>query len=100
MTASWLLIGLVSAIAFLAFIQLKPAQKPQILAIGLLIAALSYVGFAIVGNASPGWIAIELAGVGMYSLLAVMGLHYCCPMQIQDGLPMPRAIKATILWRH
>ena len=76
MTASWLLIGLVSAIAFLAFIQLKPAQKPQILAIGLLIAALSYVGFAIVGNASAGWIASELAGVGMYSLLAVMGLHY------------------------
>lgn len=76
MIVSWLFIGVVSAIAFLAFIQLKPAQEPQILAMGLILAALIYVGFAIVGNARLGWIAIELVGVGLYGLLAVIGLYF------------------------
>lgn len=76
MIVFWMLIGVISAIAFLAFIQLKPAQESQVLAIGLIVAALIYVGFASVGNSRPEWIAIELAGVGLYGLLAVVGLYY------------------------
>ena len=68
--------GLLSAIAFLAYIRLKPERELQTLAIGLIIAALIYVDFAIVGKSSQAWIAIKLAGIGIYSVPTVMGLRY------------------------
>ncbi len=72
----WLLLGLVGAIAFLAVARVKPEKELQTLAIGLVITAFIYVGFAIIGDASSSWIATEIVGVGIYGLLAGLGLRY------------------------
>ncbi|NMG10261.1 DUF6010 family protein [Brasilonema sp. UFV-L1] len=72
----WILFGLVGAIAFLALAQIQPNQESRTLAVGLVVAALIYIGFAMGGGASQLWIAIEVAGVGVYGLLAVLGLRY------------------------
>jgi hypothetical protein len=42
-------------------------------ALGLVVAALIYVGFAVVGKASAFWILLELGGVFFYSGLAWLG---------------------------
>lgn len=72
-----LLLGLVGALVFLAIsATVAPQVESKILAVGLVIAALVYVGFAIVGNASMTWVIIEAAGVGIYSTIAILGLRY------------------------
>ncbi|MBD2693988.1 DUF6010 family protein [Anabaena catenula] len=72
----WILFGLVGAISFITLTRIQPKQESQILAIGLVVAALIYIGFAIGGGANQLWIVIEVAGVGVYGLLAVLGLRY------------------------
>jgi hypothetical protein len=42
-------------------------------ALGLVVAALIYVGFAVVGKASAFWILLELGGVFFYGGLAWLG---------------------------
>ncbi|MCB9745745.1 MAG: hypothetical protein H6741_12855 [Alphaproteobacteria bacterium] len=42
-------------------------------ALYLVLAALIYVGFALLGGASVGWIAVELGGVLLYGALAALG---------------------------
>lgn len=75
MTAFWMLLGMGGAIAFLVIARNKP-QEAQVLAVGLVVAALIYVGFALTGRANQAWIEIELIGVVAYSLLAGFGLRY------------------------
>lgn len=72
----WLLLGLVGAIGFLAVARVKSEKELQTLAIGLVVTAFIYVGFAVIGDANPSWIATEIVGVGIYGLLAVLGLRY------------------------
>lgn len=72
----WLLIGLASAAVFLVVTRLAPEREMKTLKLGLVVATIIYVGFAVVGSASPSWIAMEIAGIGIYSLLAVLGLCY------------------------
>jgi len=74
--AFWILLGVSCATVFLALAKVKPEQESQILAVGLVVAALIYVGFAVVAEANPSWVATEIAGVGAYGLLAVLGLRY------------------------
>lgn len=75
-TMSWLLLGILDAIAFLAIIQIKPEQTLNFLAVGLIIAAFIYVGFAFIFGATPTWVLIEIAGIGVYSSFASLGLWY------------------------
>lgn len=76
MTMIWLLLGALGALGLLATVRVKPERELQILATGLVVAALIYIGFALIGNASLSWITTEVSGVGIYGLLAVLGLHY------------------------
>jgi hypothetical protein len=47
----------------------------HLLAVGLVIAALIYAGFAIEARAGVTWLAIELAGVAIYGTLALRGFR-------------------------
>lgn len=71
-----LLLGLVGAVVFLTICRAISETESQALAVGLVIAALIYLGFAVLGEASASWIVVEGVGVGIYSLLAVLGLRY------------------------
>lgn len=66
----WILFGLIGAISFLVLARIQPNQESQTLALGLVVAALIYIGFAIKGGASQLWIAIEVAGVGVYGTVS------------------------------
>lgn len=72
----WLLLGALGAAGFVTAARVKPQKESQILAIGLVVAASIYIGFAWIGNASLLWIATEISGVGIYGLFAVLGLSY------------------------
>lgn len=72
----WILFGLVGVILLLALVRIQPSQESPILAVGLVVAALIYVCFAIGGGATKFWIALEVFGVGSFGLLAVLGLRY------------------------
>jgi hypothetical protein len=70
-----LVIGAVSAFAFVIIARRSGTNgEKEIYAAGLFIAALIYVGFATIGGASFGWSVIELAGLVVFTLLAVLGL--------------------------
>jgi hypothetical protein len=71
-----LLLGLVGAAVFLTISRVVSQTESQTLAVGLVIAALIYVGFAVVGNASVTWVVVEAFGVGIYSIIAILGLRY------------------------
>jgi hypothetical protein len=76
MMVFWILFGVVAAILFLALARIKQNQELRILAVGLVVAALIYIYFAIGSSASKLWIEIEIVGVVFYGLLAVLGLRY------------------------
>jgi hypothetical protein len=68
-------VGLIlgAALIFIAR-NLGPKREPTVFAIGLLLAALIYAGFGIVGGAPLPWMALELAGVPVFGLIAWLGL--------------------------
>lgn len=72
----WMLLGLVGAISFVALARIHPKLDSPILAIGLIVAAFIYIAFAIGGGASQLWIITEVAGLGIYSLFALLGLRF------------------------
>jgi hypothetical protein len=72
----WLLLGLLGALSLIAVARIKPDYEIQFLGVGLAIAPLIYVGFALVGSANSSWIVTELLGVGLYSVFVVLGLRY------------------------
>lgn len=70
-----LVIGAVSAFVFIGIARRSGWEwEKRIYAAGLFIAALIYVGFAIIGGASLNWSVIELVGLIVFTLLAVLGL--------------------------
>lgn len=72
----FVLLGLLGAIIFLIICRVvTPETQTRTLSVGLIVAAFIYVGFAILGQASAAWIAVEVAGVAIYSLFAVLGWH-------------------------
>jgi hypothetical protein len=71
---TWLLVGVLGALGLIATIRVKPENESQILAIGLVVAALIYIGFALIGDAGLSWIATEVSGVAIYGFFAVLGL--------------------------
>ena len=71
---SWFVLGLVAAAGFIVFARRFgiPGER-RLLAIGLVVAALVYVGFAVAWGGGA-WIAAEAGGVVIFSGLAVLGL--------------------------
>ncbi|WP_206602933.1 DUF6010 family protein [Leptolyngbya ohadii] len=71
-----LALGLLGAAVYITICRIKSEIESQILAVGLVIAALLYLGFAVFGTANSAWIFVEAAGIGIYSLFAMWGLYY------------------------
>ena len=70
----WLVLGIVLGAGFLVFARRQGVQgERRLLAVGLVVAALIYVGFA-VAWADAVWMMIELGGVLVFTGLAVLGL--------------------------
>jgi hypothetical protein len=69
-----LLIGVIACAVFIVVARtLKPERELRLYAVGLVIAALIYVGFTAQG-ATPAWLVLELAGLLVFTLLAWLGL--------------------------
>ena len=69
-----LLIGVIACGVFIVVARtLKPERELRLYSIGLVIAALIYVGFTAQGVA-PAWLVLELAGLLVFTLLAWLGL--------------------------
>jgi hypothetical protein len=52
-----------------------PERERRVYAVGLVVAALVYVGFGAVGGAGAGWLALEILGVPLYGAAAWAGLR-------------------------
>ena len=73
--AAWLLAGLLLGAGFVRYAQARRRGAHRVLAAGLVIAAIVYVGFAMrAPNVLP-WLAVELAGIGIFAALGMMGLR-------------------------
>ena len=70
-----LLIGIISCGVFIvAARRVSPQREMRLYALALVIAALIYVGFTARGAVPPGWLALELAGLAVFTLCAWLGL--------------------------
>lgn len=74
-TIIWLVLGVVLGGAFLAFARRTPRAERRILATGLVVASLVYVGFALVQTTIL-WLLIELLGAAIYGVIAWLGLRH------------------------
>ena len=76
-TLAQLFIGILSCLVFVSTARRAGSKREaMIYAVGLVVAASIYVGFAVAGGASPPWVAIEAAGLLIFSSLALIGLRY------------------------
>lgn len=67
-----ILLGLVTGIAFLLAVRALPPRRAQTLSsIGLIGAAVIYVGFALWYGAPASWLRWELGGLALYTALAL-----------------------------
>jgi hypothetical protein len=67
--------GLLLGLALIGYARGKPWRRElRILAIGLVVAALIYVAFAIGGAASTRWLGLESAGVLLFGAVAWLGV--------------------------
>ena len=72
----WLLLGLLGGTAILAYSSTQtPEAEKRFLALGLVVAAVIYVGFSLLWGDSS-WLGIELAGVFFYGLFALLALRH------------------------
>jgi hypothetical protein len=71
----WLLLGLVAGSLFVRYVHVHPARRKFILGLGLVVAALIYVVFALWSNALSLWLLIELAGVALYGTAGLLGMR-------------------------
>jgi hypothetical protein len=51
------------------------AGETQLLALGLVVAALIYIVLALAGGADRRWLALETAGLAIFGILAWLGLR-------------------------
>lgn len=73
-TLLWLFLGLVLGLLFINVTRrLGEVAERRVLAFSLIAAALIYAIFAAASEA-PGWIAVELIGILIFSALAELGL--------------------------
>ena len=70
-----LILGAVLALLFILFARTRgPQREPLIYSIGLIVAAFLYVAFSFTG-ATTEWFIIELIGLVVFTLIAVLGLR-------------------------
>jgi hypothetical protein len=70
------IVGAVLAIGFVALARrFPPARERRIYAVGLVFAALVYVGFGLTGEASAQWLGFEVLGVVLYGAAAWLGVR-------------------------
>ena len=69
-----ILVGAVLGGLFATFARARKAGEARVLALGLIVAALIYVGLA-PGGKGREWLLIELAGVGLFGALSWLGLR-------------------------
>lgn len=74
-TAILLLLGLVLGVLFIVLARLRPRVERLILAVGLVVATLFYLGSAATGRAPASWLGIELLGVAAFGLVAWLGMR-------------------------
>lgn len=74
MSALAVLLGALVAAPFVVFARTQPAED-RVYAIGLAVAALAYVGFALAGGAAAGALLIELLGVAAFGAVAWLGVR-------------------------
>jgi hypothetical protein len=74
-TAIEMVIGVFLAVGFIWIVRQSRSytREKQSIAIGLVVAALIYVGFGVFSGSSR-WMLIEVAGVAIYAVFAWMGL--------------------------
>jgi hypothetical protein len=65
-------LGALLSLPFVAY-AIKARNWRAPIALGLVVAALIYLGFAVAGKASAFWILLELGGVAFYGGLAWLG---------------------------
>ena len=71
-----LILGAVLALALVGLARrCPPGRERRVYAVGLVIAALVYVGFGAVGGAVGRWLALESLGVLLYGAAAWGGLR-------------------------
>ena len=71
-----LFIGAVLAIVFVVVVRTRrPDEARRIYALGLVVAALIYVGFAAADDASNRWLVIECIGLLVYGTAAWIGVR-------------------------
>lgn len=61
-----------------------PTGEVRVLAVGLAVAALIYVGFAAAGAAQGRWVLVESAGLAAFAVLAWLGVRRS-PMWVVAG---------------
>jgi len=65
-------LGVATAVVGILLFQLRPAVEKRLYGIGLIIAALIYVGFALHGDGAK-WIGIELLGLMVFGAMTIAG---------------------------
>lgn len=75
MNASPILIGAVLGAALVALAEWRGRERAAVVyGVGLVVAAIIYVGFALVGGASD-WIETEIGGALVFSAVVVLGVR-------------------------
>lgn len=70
-----LMLGVLLAVLYILFARTSgPRRELVIYSIGLILAALIYVAFSFTG-AGTWWLIIEIIGMAVFTLLAVLGLR-------------------------
>lgn len=72
----WMFFGISMVALSVWLIHLLKWDVPKSAAVGLLIAALIYVGFAVMQGMDGFWFGIEMGGVLIYGTLAYMGWRF------------------------
>ena len=76
LTISWLALGFLLGAGYLALVRrYEPQTERQLIALGLVVAALIYVTFAIAWGDDV-WLLAEILGVTCYGLVAWFGLRF------------------------
>jgi hypothetical protein len=75
MTTIALLVGIALAFGFLRWTRAQPDGGRRLYAIGLVVTALIYVGFAVIGRAGARALGVEAIGVVLYGAAAWLGLR-------------------------
>jgi hypothetical protein len=73
LTTTYLLLGLIGASLLIAFGHKRVDGGKRAMGIGLIVAALIYLVFAVSGGADAKWMILELVGVAIYGSFAAMG---------------------------